>query len=157
MAEMQDEHIDQWFAAAFAEVEVKFNPAHWEKLSAALNARPDHLPAEGKLRRLLRSLGNLRILSIVAIGTLGLTVFLWLNRTTPPPAQPSVEEPIPGAGTSQTTASPDTTVTGIVIQESIGEKRNDTTSVLMAVTSDTTDTMAADTSKKLPDNFIFWQ
>jgi hypothetical protein len=92
----------------------------------------------------------------VAIAALGLIVWLWFNRAQPSSVQPTMEEYTPGTNTFQTITSNDTTVTGIVIRQSSIDQPHDTTNLLIALPRDTTDTMAADTSKKHLDDFIFW-
>jgi hypothetical protein len=169
MAEQNQEHIDQFFQKQFGEVEVRFNPSHWDALQQSLAAAAIGSAVASvqqnvwqKLVRLIKT--NPNVLLIVGTSLiLSLSLLFLMNKQVVNNASPqhieaiedqqqTIHEMIPGD-----TLQPflklknDSTLhlsqTSVAIQDSLLKT--------MLIPTDSIDTLAIDTTKSLK-NFIFW-
>jgi|GEM_PF-6958014 hypothetical protein len=169
MAEQNQEHIDQFFQKQFGEVEVRFNPSHWDALQQSLAAAAVGSGVASvqenvwqKLVRLIKT--NPNVLLIVAISLiLSFSVLFLMNKQVVNNASPGHIEVIEHQPQTSHEIIPGDTLQPIL------KLKNDSTlhlsqtsvaiqdSLLMTllIPADSIDSMAIDTTKSLK-NFIFW-
>lgn len=160
MAINNNEHIDQLFRDGIEQVEVRYNPAHWQQLNAALSAAnteqsgDDNSSSGKQLRKGYPGWWLSVFVGIFMLTALFLILFSEKNGSIDF-ISPRKEKAIPH-NTTDSILPKNPNESGIDEPKSTRstlESVNDSTHVLKPIKSDS---LAQDSTKGEPDLFIFW-
>lgn len=164
MTDEKNEHIDQYFRDHFDEVDVSYNPAHWDQLSQALAAAAvtgvglaTSQSALQRIMQVVRQYRNVVLLTVLTVALIAMAILFFNTETTfnPSPVVPA-EQIIPVTNgiisDSAFNASPEHIKDSLRKAGVVPMQPVDTLVPNIVVPVDTIDSLRVDSLK----GFLFW-